>query len=130
MLESDTHYSCSCLPIILRVLSPTAAVEAEQYQHAIEVGEKYGDFHILVHICEALGDKSKLREYMSRFATQGFSDFLFKQYLDKGKPKQLLSFSEDFPHELSAFLRPHDSLLWLHHTATKEYGKVCGQLQF
>ena len=81
---------------------------------------------MLVHLCERLGDKAKLQEYMTKFATQGFSDFLFKQYLDKGKLKKLLSFSEDFPRELSAFLSPHDSLSWLHHTATKEYGKVCG----
>lgn len=106
------------------------AVEAEQFHHAVELGEKYEDFHVLVHLCEVLGDKSKLQEYMTRFATQGFSDFLFKQYLDKGKLKQLLCFSEDFPRELSAFLEPHDSLSWLHHTATREYGKVQKQCTF
>ena len=100
-------------------------VEYDQYQHATELGEKYEDFHILVHLCEALENKAKLQEYMTRFAGQGFSDFLFKQYLNEGKMKKLLSFSEDFPRELSAFLKPHDSLSWLHHTATKEYGKVC-----
>ena len=100
-------------------------VEHDQYQHAVEFGEKYEDFHTLVHLCELLEDKAKLHEYMTRFASQGFSDFLFKQYLDEGKLKKLLSFSEDFPRELSAFLKPHDSLSWLHHTATKEYGKVC-----
>jgi hypothetical protein len=100
-------------------------VEYDQYHRAVELGEKYEDFHVLVQLCELLEDKAKLHEYMTRFAAQGFSDFLFKQYLDEGKLKKLLSFSEDFPRELAVFLKPHDSLSWLHHTATKEYGKVC-----
>ena len=100
-------------------------MEYDQYHHAIELGEKYEDFHILVQLCELLEDKAKLHEYMTRFAAQGFSDFLFKQYLDEGKLRKLLSFSEDFPRELAVFLKPHNSLSWLHHTATKEYGKVC-----
>ena len=91
----------------------------------MELGEKYEDFHVLVHLCESLEDKAKLQEYMTRFEAQGFSDFLFKQYLDGGKLKKLLSFSDIFPRELSTFLKPHNSLSWLHHTATKEYGKVC-----
>ena len=103
-------------------------MESDQYHHATQLGEKYEDFHVLVLLCERLGDKAKLQEYMTKFAAQGFSDFLFKQYLDKGKLKKLLSFSEDFPRELSAFLSPHDSLSWLHHTATKEYGKVLWSL--
>ena len=105
-------------------LTPSSAVESDQYQLAVELGEKYKDFHVLVHLCESLGDMAKLREYMTRYEAHGFSDFLFKQYLDQGKLKKLLSFSESFPTELSAFLKPHDSLSWLHHTATKEYGKV------
>lgn len=123
---SPTMFTPLLSHYVYSLYAPTisTAVEAEQFHHAVELGEKYEDFHVLVHLCEALGDKSKLQEYMAKFAAQGFSDFLFKQYLDKGKLKQLLSFSEDFPRQLSAFLEPHDSLSWLHHTATKEYAKV------
>ena len=114
----------------LYILCIHYTVESNQFQHAVELGEKYEDFHILVYLCEELDDKKKLQEYMTRFTAQGFSDFLFKQYLDKGKLKKLLSFSEDFPQELSAFLTHHDSLSWLHHTAIKKYGKVNLGCQF
>lgn len=55
---------------------------------------------------------------------QGFSDFLFKLYLDEGHLNQLLSFSEDFPTELGTFLKPHLSLSWLHDLAIRDYGSV------
>ena len=124
-------YIGSCItyePVVMATIQsfslPPPPVESDQYQLAVELGEKYKDFHVLVHLCESLGDTAKLQEYMTRYEAHGFSDFLFKQYLDQGKLKKLLSFSETFPAELSSFLKPHDSLSWLHHTATKEYGKV------
>lgn len=55
---------------------------------------------------------------------QGFSDFLFKQYLNEGHLTQLLSFSKEFPTELGSFLESHVSLSWLHDFATQDYNKV------
>lgn len=55
---------------------------------------------------------------------QGFSDFLFKMYLDEGKLQQLLSFSKDFPAKLGVFLESHPYLAWLHHLATQDYNAV------
>ena len=55
---------------------------------------------------------------------QGFSDFLFKMYLDEGNLQQLLSLSKDFPSELTLFLESHPHLAWLHHLATQDYAAV------
>jgi len=45
-------------------------VEAGQYGHASELAEKFADFKILVQLCELMGTKWKLREYMETYKTQ------------------------------------------------------------
>lgn len=107
----------------------TPLLEHSQLRQAAELGEKYEDFRVLVQLCERTGNREQLREYMARFSAQGFSDFLFKQYLDNGQLQQLLSHSEDFPAELGQFLESHDNLSWLHHIATQDYSKAHSTLQ-
>ena len=77
-----------------------------------------------MQLCERMGSRRQLQEYMKRFSTKGFADFLFKQYLDQGKLQQLLSFSEDFPQELGKFLEPHDNLSWMHQVVTQDYNRA------
>ena len=45
-------------------------VECSQFPMAADLAEKYGDFQILVQLCEHLNSRDKLRAYMRRFADQ------------------------------------------------------------
>lgn len=44
----------------------------------------------------------------------GFSYFVFKQLYKKWQFSKLLRLGEEFPEELSIFLKHHNNLLWLH----------------
>lgn len=46
----------------------TCTVEYGQYQKAGELGERYEDFRVLVHLCEKMGSRGQLRDYMTRFS--------------------------------------------------------------
>lgn len=48
----------------------TYTVEHGQYQQAGELGERYGDFQVLVQLCERMGSRRQLQEYMKRFSTK------------------------------------------------------------
>lgn len=60
------------------------SVILNQSDKAIELGETYKDFEILVRICEASNDSSLMDSYKLRFADQGFSQFLYNWHLNKG----------------------------------------------
>ncbi len=38
--------------------------------HATELAEKYGDFRVLVQLCEGMGDVRRVREYMATYKEQ------------------------------------------------------------
>ena len=59
-------------------------MEHGQYDQAIDLGERYEDFQLLVQLCEGAGDRERVKAYVVRFAEQGFAEFLFKHYLDRG----------------------------------------------
>ena len=46
-----------------------------------------------------------------------------------GQLEELLSYSEDFPRQLTEFLKPHDHISWLHHLATQDYPMVYNCVQ-
>ena len=56
-----------------RHLLLNALLEGGQYQFAAELAEKYADFGVLVSLCEGVGDRGKLREYMATFKEQVMS---------------------------------------------------------
>ena len=56
-----------------------------QYDHSIDLAERYHDFSLLVRLCESAGDRERLKSYVVRFSEQGFAEFLFKRHLDLGK---------------------------------------------
>nr|KAF6279960.1 nucleoporin 133 [Myotis myotis] len=62
-----------------------------QHAWAASLAEKYCDFDILVQMCEQTDNQTRLQRYMTQFADQNFSDFLFRWYLEKGKRGKLLS---------------------------------------
>ncbi|KAJ0051108.1 hypothetical protein NL108_013845, partial [Boleophthalmus pectinirostris] len=86
-----------------------------QYQWVATLAEKYCDFDILVQMCEKTDNQSRLQHYMSKFANQNFSDFLFRWYMEKGKRGKLLSQPAAQHQQLASFLQSHQHLSWLHH---------------
>lgn len=104
-----------------RNLLITPLLEAEQNERTMALAEKYCDFGILIRLCEKTNNQERLQRYMEQFSEQGFSDFLFKWYLDEGKRGKLLSQPSSQHSELTKFLSDHESLSWLHHINTGKY---------
>eukprot|EP00057_Strongylocentrotus_purpuratus_P019054 XP_011673528.1 PREDICTED: nuclear pore complex protein Nup133 [Strongylocentrotus purpuratus] len=99
-------------------------LEHRQFERAAVLAEKYCDFGILVELCESgTGRKDRLQYYMDQFSNKGFSDFVFKYYIDRGQRGKLLTHFAHRP-ELSEFLQPHDHLGWLQDIHTNNYSQV------
>nr|XP_012315270.1 nuclear pore complex protein Nup133 [Aotus nancymaae] len=95
-----------------------------QYLWAAALAEKYCDFDILVQMCEQTDNQSRLQRYMTQFADQNFSDFLFRWYLEKGKRGKLLSQPISQHGQLANFLQAHEHLSWLHEINSQELEKA------
>jgi len=48
---------------------------------AASLAEKYLEFHALVALCEANGDRERLEHYMNAFSEHGFSEFVFSWHV-------------------------------------------------
>ncbi|XP_018416810.1 PREDICTED: nuclear pore complex protein Nup133 [Nanorana parkeri] len=92
-----------------------------QYQWASSLAEKFCDFDILVQICEITDSENRLQHYMTQFADQNFSDFLFRWYLEKGKRGKLLSQPVSQHGHLASFLQAHEHLSWLHEVNSQDF---------
>ncbi|XP_046509554.1 nuclear pore complex protein Nup133 [Equus quagga] len=95
-----------------------------QYLWAASLAEKYCDFDILVQMCEQTDNQTRLQRYMTQFADQNFSDFLFRWYLEKGKRGKLLSQPISQHGQLANFLQAHEHLSWLHEINSQELEKA------
>ncbi|XP_020642196.3 nuclear pore complex protein Nup133 isoform X1 [Pogona vitticeps] len=100
-----------------------------QYQLAAALAEKYRDFDILIQICEQTDNQAKLQRYMSQFADQNFSEFLFRWYLEKGKRGKLLTQPIAQHGQLANFLQAHEHLSWLHDINSNDFEKAHRTLQ-
>ncbi|XP_043926669.1 nuclear pore complex protein Nup133 [Protopterus annectens] len=100
-----------------------------QYQWAASLAEKYCDFDILVQLCDQTDNQSRLQRYMTKFADQNFSDFLFRWYIEKGKRGKLLSQPVAQHSQLAGFLQSHEHLSWLHEVNIQDYEKAHLTLQ-
>uniref|UniRef100_A0A6I8N949 Nucleoporin 133 n=1 Tax=Ornithorhynchus anatinus TaxID=9258 RepID=A0A6I8N949_ORNAN len=100
-----------------------------QHQWAASLAEKYCDFDILVQLCEQTDNQTRLQRYMTQFADQNFSDFLFRWYLEKGKRGKLLSQPVAQHGQLASFLQAHDHLSWLHEIHSQDLEKAHATLQ-
>ncbi|XP_010705320.1 nuclear pore complex protein Nup133 [Meleagris gallopavo] len=109
------------------LLSPLLSLG--QYQMAAALAEKYCDFDILVQMCEQTDNQARLQRYMSQFADQNFSDFLFRWYLEKGKRGKLLSQPIAQHGQLASFLQAHEHLSWLHEINSQDLQKAHRTLQ-
>ncbi|KAM5163762.1 nuclear pore complex protein Nup133 [Mantella aurantiaca] len=95
-----------------------------QHQWASSLAEKFCDFDILVQICEITDSEDRLQHYMTQFADQNFSDFLFRWYLEKGKRGKLLSQPVSQHGHLASFLQSHEHLSWLHEVNSQDFDKA------
>ncbi|XP_013011927.1 nuclear pore complex protein Nup133 isoform X2 [Cavia porcellus] len=102
----------------------SALLTLGQYPCAASLAEKYCDFDILVQMCEQMDNQTRLQRYMTQFADQNFSDFLFRWYLEKGKRGKLLSQPLSQHEQLANFLQAHEHLSWLHEISNKELVKA------
>ncbi|XP_061480465.1 nuclear pore complex protein Nup133 [Rhineura floridana] len=109
------------------LLSPLLSLG--QYQLAAALAEKYCDFDILVQMCEQTDNQTRLQRYMTQFADQNFSDFLFRWYLEKGKRGKLLSQPVAQHGQLASFLQAHEHLSWLHDINSNDLEKAHRTLQ-
>ncbi|XP_038250362.1 nuclear pore complex protein Nup133 isoform X1 [Dermochelys coriacea] len=109
------------------LLSPLLSLG--QYQLAAALAEKYCDFDILVQMCEQTDNQARLQRYMTQFADQNFSDFLFRWYLEKGKRGKLLSQPIAQHGQLASFLQAHEHLSWLHEINSQDFEKAHRTLQ-
>ncbi|XP_078592881.1 nuclear pore complex protein Nup133-like [Branchiostoma floridae x Branchiostoma japonicum] len=104
-------------------------VDAGQHERAASLAEKYCDFSVLVQLCEDTDNQERLERYMVQFADKGFSDFLFKWYMDTGKRGKLLSQPSSQNAELAQFLASHEHLSWLHDINTSQWDKAHSTLK-
>ena len=75
----------SCLlPPPSLVTPPPPSVDHDQVAVAVELAQSYHHFPTLVRHCENQHDYSDLVSYFNKFASYGFSEYLFKHYLDTG----------------------------------------------
>ncbi|XP_003791033.1 nuclear pore complex protein Nup133 [Otolemur garnettii] len=95
-----------------------------QYSLAASLAEKYCDFDVLVQMCEQTDNQNRLQRYMTQFADQNFSEFLFRWYLEKGKRGKLLSQPISQHGQLANFLQAHEHLSWLHEINSQELEKA------
>ncbi|KAK8723506.1 hypothetical protein OTU49_011745, partial [Cherax quadricarinatus] len=107
-------------------------VQGEQYDQAVGLAEKYCDFRTLVEVCDRTDNQERLAQYMTQFGSdcfcfQGFSDFVFRWYLETGKRGRLLSHGTQ--GDLSRFLQDYTSLAWLHHIQTRDFTAASSTLR-
>lgn len=61
---------------------------------------------------------------------QGFSDFVFRWYLETGKRGKLLcQGGGQQGGELARFLQDYSSLAWLHQINTRDFASACSTLR-
>ncbi|KAG5053502.1 hypothetical protein JHK87_005700 [Glycine soja] len=84
--------------------------------HLLSIAKRHGCYKVMWTICCDVNDSELLRNIMheSLGPNGGFSYYVFKKLHESRQFSQLLRLGEEFPDELSIFLREHPDLLWLH----------------
>nr|XP_002124857.3 nuclear pore complex protein Nup133-like [Ciona intestinalis] len=120
--QHDRHRSLLIKPLL----------EIGQLDKAAALAEKYEDFDILIQVCEESGGNERLMAYMKKFMDQGFSEFLFKWYIEHKEYEKLLSCCENSPiqnQQLTKFLNSHPKLAWMHQIQSDNYTSAQETLQ-
>lgn len=84
--------------------------------HLLSIAKRHGCYKVMWTICCDVNDSELLRNVMheSSGSTGGFSDYVFKKLHESKQFSELLRLGEEFPEELSFFVKEHPDLLWLH----------------
>ncbi|TXG55512.1 hypothetical protein EZV62_020768 [Acer yangbiense] len=82
----------------------------------LSIAKRHEGYKTMWEICCDLDDSELLRNLMheSMGPRGGFCQFVFKQLYENRQFSKLLRLGEEFPEELSIFLKYHRDLLWLH----------------
>ncbi|GAB6026024.1 hypothetical protein CHUAL_012235 [Chamberlinius hualienensis] len=107
----------------------SSLLKLDQHEKAASLAEKYLDFDILVGLCEATNNQSRLNRYIIQFADKGFSDFTFNWYIKEGKRGKLLSQTAFQQDNLKQFLKNHNDLSWLNDINQARYTEGCKTLK-
>jgi nuclear pore complex protein Nup133 len=94
-----------------------------EYERAASLAEKYCDFATLVELCEQFDNQERLQRYMDQFQQNGFSDFVFKWYLEAGKRGKLMTSNLSAHPLLAKFLESTENqyMSWLHDIHCNDY---------
>lgn len=84
--------------------------------HLLSIAKRHGCYKVMWTICCEVNDSELLKNIMheSLGPNGGFSYYVFKKLHESKQFSQLLRLGEEFPEELSIFLKEHPDLLWLH----------------
>ncbi|KAI5432662.1 nuclear pore complex protein NUP133 [Lathyrus oleraceus] len=84
--------------------------------HLLSIAKRHGCYKVMWTICCDVNDSELLRNVMheSLGPTGGFSYYVFQKLHESTQFSELLRLGEEFPEELSIFLKEHPDLLWLH----------------
>ncbi|KAM7275468.1 hypothetical protein ACFE04_017334 [Oxalis oulophora] len=90
----------------------------------LTIAKQHEGYKTMWEICCDLNDSVLLRNLMHDSMGPrggGFSNFVFRQLYEKKQYSKLLRLGEEFPEELSSFLKPHQNLLWLHEVLVNQF---------
>eukprot|EP01137_Pigoraptor_chileana_P028260 Opistho-2@11929 len=96
---------------------------------ALALSERYRDFGLIAELCDALGDKARLEEYMRTFASLNFADFYFQWCITRGKRRRLFEQPAAYDGQLARFLVAHGGLKWVHDIHLNDYNTAAATLQ-
>uniref|UniRef100_A0A182MU25 Nucleoporin Nup133/Nup155-like N-terminal domain-containing protein n=1 Tax=Anopheles culicifacies TaxID=139723 RepID=A0A182MU25_9DIPT len=88
-------------------------VEAEQYEMAAKLAEKYLDFQTLVEICDKTNNQERLDEYIERYKEHDFSQFAISWHMNQNKQGDILQRFKKNQSALARFLVDHPSMAWI-----------------
>ncbi|XP_023747416.1 nuclear pore complex protein NUP133 [Lactuca sativa] len=110
----------------VKVLTQGLVKEQEQEQNSeisqklssnlLAIAKRHEGYQTLWNLCFDHNDLELLRSLMhdSMGPKGGFSNFVFKQMYNNKQFSKLMRLGEEFPEELTIFLKDHQDLLWLH----------------
>ncbi|GAV78363.1 Nucleoporin_C domain-containing protein/Nucleoporin_N domain-containing protein [Cephalotus follicularis] len=92
----------------------------------LSIAKRHEGYKTMWEICCDLNDSVLLRKLMheSMGPRGGFSNFVFKQLYERKQFSKLLRLGEEFPDELSMFLKYHQDLLWLHEVFVHQFSSA------
>ncbi|XP_057725373.1 nuclear pore complex protein NUP133 [Arachis stenosperma] len=94
--------------------------------HLLSIAKRHGCYKVMWTICCDVNDSELLRNIMheSLGPDGGFSYYVFKKLHESRQFSELLRLGEEFPEELSVFLKEHPDLLWLHDLFLHQYSSA------